>query len=73
MAKHGVLGLTKTDGATYASQGIRINCLCPGWITTPMSKGVRQNEAWVSLMLSCWFACYWIPGRALMSIVQSHA
>ncbi|PQE27327.1 hypothetical protein CJF32_00000281 [Rutstroemia sp. NJR-2017a WRK4] len=46
MAKHGVLGLTRTDSATYASQGIRVNCLCPGWITTPMSKNVQENEAY---------------------------
>lgn len=34
--KHGVLGLTKTIGLEYASQGIRINAVCPGTIETPM-------------------------------------
>ena len=32
--KHGVMGLTRTAGAEYASLGIRINAVCPGVVLT---------------------------------------
>jgi NAD(P)-dependent dehydrogenase (short-subunit alcohol dehydrogenase family) len=32
------MGLTKTDAVTYASQGIRINAICPGYVGTPLLK-----------------------------------
>ncbi|KAB2574551.1 Short-chain dehydrogenase/reductase SDR [Lasiodiplodia theobromae] len=55
-AKHAVVGLTRTEATLYASKGIRINAICPGYIDTPlltpakakaglMEKLVNENTA----------------------------
>ncbi|WP_093365524.1 SDR family NAD(P)-dependent oxidoreductase [Sphingobacterium wenxiniae] len=35
-AKHGVVGLTKTAAWEYATKGVRINAIGPGFISTPL-------------------------------------
>ena len=35
-AKAGVIGLTRTVALEYGPQGIRANCICPGFVATPM-------------------------------------
>ncbi len=35
-AKHGVVGLTQNAAIEYSSKGIRINCVAPGFINTPL-------------------------------------
>lgn len=43
-AKHGVIGLTQTAALEYATEGIRINAICPGFIDTPLLRQVRKEE-----------------------------
>lgn len=35
-AKHGLAGLTKTVALEVATQGITVNCICPGYVWTPL-------------------------------------
>ncbi len=43
-SKHGVVGLTKAAALEYAGQGIRINAVCPGMISTPMTQKPGMGE-----------------------------
>jgi NAD(P)-dependent dehydrogenase (short-subunit alcohol dehydrogenase family) len=44
-SKGGVVQLTRAAALEYATQGIRVNCLCPGVIDTPMVERFTQGSA----------------------------
>lgn len=43
-AKHAVIGITKAAALEFATEGIRINCVCPGVIDTPMVDNALQGN-----------------------------
>lgn len=42
-AKHGLVGLTKNAAAEYGPQGLRINCVGPAYIDTPLLAGMPED------------------------------
>lgn len=43
-AKAGVQGLALSAAATYASRGVRVNCVAPGLVNTPLAAKIVSNE-----------------------------
>ena len=43
-----MIGLTKQLAVDYSRRGVRVNCVCPGWIDTgfndPVLEGVSDEE-----------------------------
>ena len=44
-AKGGVQQLTRAMAIDHSAEGIRVNCICPGWIDTPMNAGYFADPA----------------------------
>ncbi len=43
-SKHGVVGVTKTAALEYATDNIRVNAVCPGYIETPMTDETMRRR-----------------------------
>ena len=43
-AKAGVIGLTLATAASYAARQIRVNCVAPGLVKTPMTRQITSSE-----------------------------
>ncbi len=44
-AKAGSVGLAQAAAATYAHRNIRVNCVAPGLVQTPLTERITQSEA----------------------------
>jgi len=44
-AKAGVTGLVQSAAATYGRYNIRVNCVAPGLVETPLTERITGNEA----------------------------
>ncbi len=42
-AKAGIIGLTISAAATYAPRGIRVNCIAPGLVETPLTQRILRS------------------------------
>lgn len=42
-AKAGVVNLTRHMAVAHARENIRVNCICPGWIPTPINMRALEN------------------------------
>ena len=51
-SKHGVVGLTRAAALEYASQGVRVNAICPGSTRTPMLEGFMGGDEQVERMMT---------------------
>lgn len=50
-SKGGISQLTKSLAIAYASDGIRVNALAPGWIATQLTDGIREDAARADVIL----------------------
>ncbi len=54
-AKGGVINLTRHMAVAHATENIRVNCICPGVITTPLTENWLSNpETYIKV-------CQWHP------------
>jgi NAD(P)-dependent dehydrogenase (short-subunit alcohol dehydrogenase family) len=49
-SKGAIIQLTREAGVKFAKDGIRTNCLCPGFVHTNLTKGLSENPETQALL-----------------------
>lgn len=44
-SKHAMIGLTRSMAVDMASRHVRVNCVCPGTVNTPMIQGIIELDS----------------------------
>jgi meso-butanediol dehydrogenase/(S,S)-butanediol dehydrogenase/diacetyl reductase len=59
VSKAGVIMLTRSLASDYGPQGVRANCVCPGWVRTPMGDEsmAEVGEAWGGSLEDGYWLC----------------
>lgn len=47
-SKHGVVTMTRVDARQFAKDGIRVNCVCPGFVDTPLFRGSGLSPEYIA-------------------------
>ena len=51
MSKGGIVALTRDLAAEWTGRGVRVNAVAPGWIRTPMTEALQNNEQGAAMVL----------------------
>lgn len=51
-SKGAVVQLTRQFAVSYASRGVRVNAIAPGYIVTPMTAAIRESPAYEAHLIS---------------------
>ncbi|MFB6181144.1 MAG: SDR family NAD(P)-dependent oxidoreductase [Candidatus Nanohalobium sp.] len=51
-AKGGVVNLTRSVADDLAQYNVRVNCVCPGYVKTPMTEDIQEDEEFMQHIMT---------------------
>ena len=67
-AKAALINFTKTVAMEWASSGVRVNAIAPGWVETDMNEGARQSPEWHETIRSLIPMGRWAQAEEIASV-----